>query len=345
MRCQRVLVVSLLVLAATPNHSAEKVRAGEKGEQSSDAALVYFIRPGVGAAAIIDLFAYANDSFVGVLDNDSYFFARLAPGRYTIETDREPSRLTKAGGPLAAASFEVDLVAGRTYYLDLKFVSRRDSRCVDTAEGERLLADVKWMSRPTAKQERKGTQWAVVRQLVREVDWSKDARDIVEDLQQRAGKNPSLAPDDILNIAEQARVELNLRRHPSRIRSGSLSHVYLEAWANAIAGQRALDQGERDRAVRCWKDAKSGFTETIRRADILPFRNNELRLIRPDSELRIIWVNETFPARIKTECVRQRDLASRLLGCDGVDAAAFRACVATAGEQATAPSVAPSSDE
>lgn len=95
------LVVSMP--AAATNKSPSKAF----GEPKSDQALVYFVRSAHFVAKARTMFVYADEAFLGVLDNDTYTFAYVEPGKRLLWLN------------WAKISEEVELEAGEVYYFDV----------------------------------------------------------------------------------------------------------------------------------------------------------------------------------------------------------------------------------
>ncbi|UCF80961.1 MAG: hypothetical protein JSV08_00630 [Acidobacteriota bacterium] len=94
------------------------------GEPKDDMALVYFIRSGHFTGSARTLFLYADDTFLGTLDNKSYSFAYVEPGNHLFWTNW--TRISK----------EMELVAGVTYYLDVWM----KISIVDKVQGKALIS-------------------------------------------------------------------------------------------------------------------------------------------------------------------------------------------------------------
>ena len=82
------------------NRSPDK----QVGEAHSDEALVYLIREKRFVGGGRTMFVFSDQSFLGALDNDSYTFAYLPPGKHLLWLN------------WAKINTEIDVEAGKTYY-------------------------------------------------------------------------------------------------------------------------------------------------------------------------------------------------------------------------------------
>jgi hypothetical protein len=94
-------------LAAPPVTGAEKSAKKVLGEVKPDQALLYLIREGHMQAAARTMFVFADQEFLGTIDNNSYTFAYLPPGKYLLWLN------------WAQVNTEVELAAGKTYYFNI----------------------------------------------------------------------------------------------------------------------------------------------------------------------------------------------------------------------------------
>lgn len=99
-------VVGCTVLAVEAG-AAVKSPAKAFGEPRPDEALVYFIREGRFVGSARTMFLYADQQFLGTLDNDTYTFAYVPPGKHLFWLN------------WARISTEVDLEAGKEYYFSV----------------------------------------------------------------------------------------------------------------------------------------------------------------------------------------------------------------------------------
>lgn len=139
-RLQGALVGFILTLPGTfvaPVDAAVKSPPTSFGEASDDQALVYFIREKRFQGSGRTMFLYADEQFLGVLDNDAYTFAHLAPGPRLLWLNW--TRITE----------EVELEAGRTYYFSVwtEFLP------LDEASGRAYVEAAAAYTTPEAKEE------------------------------------------------------------------------------------------------------------------------------------------------------------------------------------------------
>jgi len=87
-----------------PLVAATKSANKEFGEVKADEALVYLIREKRFVGSGRTMFVYADEKFLGTLDNNSYAFAYLPPGKHLLWTN------------WAKINVEAELEAGKTYY-------------------------------------------------------------------------------------------------------------------------------------------------------------------------------------------------------------------------------------
>ncbi len=98
------LGLATLCATAAPVEAVTKSPPTSFGEPREAEALVYFIREKRFQGSGRTMFLYADEQFLGVLDNDAYTYAYLAPGAHLLWLNW--ARITE----------EVELEAGRTYY-------------------------------------------------------------------------------------------------------------------------------------------------------------------------------------------------------------------------------------
>jgi hypothetical protein len=85
------------------------IRSEDKvlGERHENQALVYFIREGHYVGKARTMFVYADQEFLGVLENKSYTFSYLDPGEYMLWLN------------WAKVNNEIEVVAGEVYYFNV----------------------------------------------------------------------------------------------------------------------------------------------------------------------------------------------------------------------------------
>jgi hypothetical protein len=135
-----VLAVSLLVPASAPgaNRSAEKPVA----EPRADAALVYLIREKRFVGGGRTMFVFSDQTFLGVLDNDSYTYAYLPPGKHLLWLN------------WAKINTEVEVEAGKTYY----FAIWSTFDPLDEVSGKAYIGGISAYATPTEREVAKGAE-------------------------------------------------------------------------------------------------------------------------------------------------------------------------------------------
>lgn len=127
------VAVALLVPATQAGTTTTQKAFAEPNEED---ALVYFIRTKRFSGSGRTMFLYADDRFLGVLDNDSYTFAHIPPGERFLWLN------------WARINRTVDLQAGETYY----FVVWDTILDVTEEVGLRRIEEVKSYCQPTDKE-------------------------------------------------------------------------------------------------------------------------------------------------------------------------------------------------
>jgi len=112
-----MLVVLVSGCAATPGLVRKQPIV--RPEVAKDKALVYFFRDGRFVGSGLGALVYDNNSEIGGLDYDSYFFHYSDPGKHTFAVVSTSRGKTKFKHPYAV--FEADLSAGETYYFQFNF--------------------------------------------------------------------------------------------------------------------------------------------------------------------------------------------------------------------------------
>lgn len=130
-------VLAVVFTLAAPAAAAETSTTKTMGEPREDQALVYFIREARFQGGGRTMFLYADDTFLGTLDNNSYTFAYLPPGKRLLWLN------------WARINEEVELEAGKVYYYNVW------DRIRDVGEdfGKTLIEAVKTYSTPSAKEQ------------------------------------------------------------------------------------------------------------------------------------------------------------------------------------------------
>ena len=103
---RKMLTVVFVAVCCTPLPLVAATKSADKqfGEVKPDEALVYLIREKRFVGSGRTMFIYAGEQFMGTLDNNSYAFAYLPPGKHLLWTN------------WAKINVEAELEAGKTYY-------------------------------------------------------------------------------------------------------------------------------------------------------------------------------------------------------------------------------------
>ena len=135
-----VLLASLAAALAPASMSRAVTKSTEKpaAEAKDDQALVYFIREPLFLGRARTMFLYADDSFLGVLDNDSYTFTHLAPGEYLLWLN------------WVTVTEKVELKAGEVRF----FTTSPRLKEIDPELGRALIEGAKFYTTPEAKERR-----------------------------------------------------------------------------------------------------------------------------------------------------------------------------------------------
>jgi hypothetical protein len=108
MRTFRTLLAAGLaaafLLAPLPAPAATKSKDKQFGEARPDQALVYIIREKRFVGSGRTMFVYADDQFLGAVDNDSYTYAYVTPGKHLLWLN------------WTSINAEAEFEAGKTYY-------------------------------------------------------------------------------------------------------------------------------------------------------------------------------------------------------------------------------------
>jgi hypothetical protein len=119
-------------VADDPSKSQARVFA----EPQPEKALVYFARPHNFVGMARTMFLYADDALMGTVDDDSYGFAYVEPGRHLVWTN------------WTMISEELEFLAGRTYYLR----TAQEITLLDEGQGRQLVEQVRWHKTTTDKE-------------------------------------------------------------------------------------------------------------------------------------------------------------------------------------------------
>lgn len=192
-----VLLLAGAFLLPTPGGAASKSPTKIHGEPQADQALVYFIREARFLASARTMFLYADQTFLGIVDNNSYTFAYVAPGKHLFWLN------------WAKINDEVELEAGKTYY----FTVWDHFTQIDEEYGKTLIEVVKSHIRPEAKEE-------------------KTAEDQIRKRYVKAEKYAAKKPDDKEYVGTQSKREEHVAKWP-KVDLGRFSTLHVEDFAIA----------------------------------------------------------------------------------------------------------------
>jgi hypothetical protein len=122
--------------------AAERTKEKQFAEPTPDKALVYLIREGRFVGGGRTTFVYSDDQFLGTLDNNSYTFVHVPPGKHLFWLN------------WATVNTEVELEAGKTYYYAIwnKFDA------LDEVSGKAYLDGVKFYGTATPREIEKSAE-------------------------------------------------------------------------------------------------------------------------------------------------------------------------------------------
>jgi hypothetical protein len=132
------LLLSASLTAFSPYHARAALLSTTKqfGEPKPDAALVYLVREKRFTGSGRTMFVFADQMFLAALDNDSYAFTYLPPGKHLLWLN------------WAKINVEVDLEAGKTYY----YAIWTSFDALDEASGEAFLNGVAAYATPEPRE-------------------------------------------------------------------------------------------------------------------------------------------------------------------------------------------------
>jgi hypothetical protein len=146
MRTVRFLIVAALLaaglLAPASAPGADRIPEKRLAAPRADAALVYLIREKRFVGGGRTMFVFSDQSFLGTLDNDSYTFAYLPPGKHLLWLN------------WSKINTEVELEAGKTYYYAIW--STFDA--LDENSGKAYIGGISAYSTPTEREVAKGAE-------------------------------------------------------------------------------------------------------------------------------------------------------------------------------------------
>lgn len=137
-----LLAVGAALSSSSTTYAAERSKEKQFAEPAPDKALVYLIREGRFVGGGRTTFVYADDQFLGTLDNNSYTFVHVPPGKHLFWLN------------WATVNAEVELEAGKTYYYAVwdKFDS------LDEVSGKAYLDGVKFYGTATPREIEKSAE-------------------------------------------------------------------------------------------------------------------------------------------------------------------------------------------
>jgi len=132
------------VLAGLTDPLSGSIKSEEKvlGEPREDQALVYLMREGHHLGSARTMFVYADQKFLGVLENKSYTLTYLDPGEYMLWLN------------WAKVTDEIEVVAGEIYYFNVW----QSFESVSEEFGKALIEEVKFYVSPEEKEIRTSEQ-------------------------------------------------------------------------------------------------------------------------------------------------------------------------------------------
>lgn len=143
---RRVVAAAGLAIAAAwalpPSYAATKSHEKIYGEPRDEQALLYLVRERRFQGGARTMFVYADEAFLGTLENNSYTFAYLDPGEHLLWQN------------WARYSTRVEVEAGRTYYFSLS--TRFDE--IDDEWGPKLVEEVEFYCSPETKERAKAEE-------------------------------------------------------------------------------------------------------------------------------------------------------------------------------------------
>lgn len=140
----RILVAALVAASCMPASLLAATRSADKqfGEVRADEALVYLIREKRFVGSGRTMFVYAGEKFLATLDNNSYAFAYLPPGKHLLWTN------------WAKINVEADLEAGKTYY----YAIWTSFDPLDQASGDAYVKGIDSFASPTPAEVEKSAE-------------------------------------------------------------------------------------------------------------------------------------------------------------------------------------------
>lgn len=136
------LLATCLLAFPVASHGANRSADKQFAESRPDAALVYLIREKRFVGGGRTMFVFSDQTFLGALDNDSYTFAYLPPGKHLLWLN------------WARINTEVEVEAGKTYY----FAIWTTFDALDEASGKAFLGGITAYATPTEREVAKGAE-------------------------------------------------------------------------------------------------------------------------------------------------------------------------------------------
>lgn len=141
MKTKVVLGLWLLFLVLFPKSSNAVVKStlNTTPELKANKALVFLIRPKNYIGSWRTEFIYADETFLGTLDNETFTYAYVEPGERLLWTN------------WTSLQMYLELAAGQTYY----FQTYPDLQMVDAATGKSLIRQIQVFATPSDKEKAK----------------------------------------------------------------------------------------------------------------------------------------------------------------------------------------------
>ena len=132
-------LVALLALALLPATAAEVSRSQELPAPGSEESVAVFIREARFVGKARTMFLYADERFLGTLDNGTWTYATLPPGEYTLWLN------------WAKVTHAAKLEAAKVHFFNIPFTGFVE---VDEATGKALIGAVEGYATPTPKEQK-----------------------------------------------------------------------------------------------------------------------------------------------------------------------------------------------
>ena len=237
------LILCLLGASIGIVWAAKETKEKVYGELNDESALMYFVRTHHFTGAGRTTFLYADDSFLGVLDDNSYTFAYLSPGKHLLWTNW--TRITK----------EVEVVPGRAYYLD----TWGKIQILSESDGKALIEKVKKYASPSEKEI--ATSEKHLRNRLAKAQKREGAKDQVEIAE--VSRAVQADTTDKLSVPAFSEIKLELLEHVTSFHDSPGDVVWFRVAEDAsIDSQVYLSEGKLVQGtVRLVDKAKGGGVE------------------------------------------------------------------------------------